>query len=493
MKFVFNDKAFLCLLSVALFMTNISAQQIPGKPVTITGRIIYSDKSTPKVIKVNFCHPLKSYSKSVRLNENGAFSVQEEMIFTQNMTVQFDDFFINLYVQPGDSVHLTIDASLPRKANFGWLTITGDDAALSSQLNKCVNYLYKLPHAKYDLTTSPENMLQQIKKSYGRYMDSLEKYASANTPDPAVTAWARNDIRYIVSQQIDGYVDINSITSADQQDRIRIFADEFFDIHNAANFRSMMFPVHLGNYVYLITRTDTAFSRLLKEGRLQDATRRGVAILLREPSTPCRDLMIYRFISSLTGKTPALLDSLENMESFFTQPLYAVYLKNEVNRKRYPVFPKISLTGVSYLTSSGEAASLPARDIFGYLAEKYPGEVIYIDVYATWCGPCRAEFKQTPALHKAFEQKDVVFVNLCLSSDMAVWKKMVKEQDLHGENYFFDRDAGQLFMGTYDLPGYPSYILVNKEGKIVTNSAPRPSEGDRTIGAIEQLLKGGKG
>ncbi|MDO6433490.1 TlpA disulfide reductase family protein [Flavitalea sp. BT771] len=492
MKFVFNITAILCILSAVLPTTGVFAQQGAGKLVTVAGRIIHSGDSTPKVVKVNFFHPLKSYNKSARLDENSAFRVQEEMIFSQNMTVQFGDFFIYLYVQPGDSVHLTIDASKLTKGNFDWLIITGDQAAFSSQLNNCVNYLYKLPHPKYDFTASSENMLQQVKKSYSSYMEALEKYAHLNALDPAVTEWARCDIRYLISNQINDYVDINKISFPSQQERIRLFTHAFFDTHNTANFRSAMFSYHLANYAYMITRSDTAVARSLKESRLRDAFKQGVSILLKEPATPCRDLMIYRFISSLTDKEPALLDSLGNLDSIFTKSFYTAYLKDEVTRKQYPVFPNTPLPGVSYLTSRGETEPLPAQDLFSYLTGKYPGKVIYIDVYATWCGPCRAEFRQTPALHSAFEKKEVVFVNLCLESDSAAWNKMIKEQNLDGENYFLDGDAGHLFMGTYGLPGYPSYILVNKDGKIVTIRAPRPSEGGRTVSAIASLMKDGK-
>jgi hypothetical protein len=58
-----------------------------------------------------------------------------------------------------------------------------------------------------------------------------------------------------------------------------------------------------------------------------------------------------------------------------------------------------------------------------------------------------------------------------------------------GEHYFFDEATTQLFLSAYKLPGYPSYLLVNKKGEIVTTQAPRPTDINKTAEAIDALLK----
>ena len=130
----------------------------------------------------------------------------------------------------------------------------------------------------------------------------------------------------------------------------------------------------------------------------------------------------------------------------------------------------------SYLNRKGKAQQIAQTDAFNYLTKKYPGKVLYIDVYATWCGPCLEEMKYSRALYQSMRGKDVVFVALCLQSDVPAWRKLLTDKHIEGENYFFTDDATKLFMGTYKLQGYPSYILVNKKGEITTTNAPRPSE-----------------
>lgn len=96
--------------------------------------------------------------------------------------------------------------------------------------------------------------------------------------------------------------------------------------------------------------------------------------------------------------------------------------------------------------------------------------------------------RETPELHKLMQGKDVVFVNLCLGSDREAWHKLIGQQRLEGENYWFDGDATQLMLGAYSLSGYPTYILVGRDGKIVTMKAGRPSALTRTAGQIDGLL-----
>ena len=48
--------------------------------------------------------------------------------------------------------------------------------------------------------------------------------------------------------------------------------------------------------------------------------------------------------------------------------------------------------------------------------DKYKGKVLYVDFYATWCGPCRQEIPYAKQLYQEFKHKDVVFLNLCAKS-----------------------------------------------------------------------------
>ncbi len=95
---------------------------------------------------------------------------------------------------------------------------------------------------------------------------------------------------------------------------------------------------------------------------------------------------------------------------------------------------------------------------------------------------------QFAELHRYFTGKDVIFVNLCLSSVFATWQPAVLKHNVEGENYFLDDNATALFMGEYNLYGFPSYMIIGKTGELY-NPAPRPSDMEAAILQIESLLK----
>ncbi|MFL1013561.1 TlpA family protein disulfide reductase [Flavisericum labens] len=106
------------------------------------------------------------------------------------------------------------------------------------------------------------------------------------------------------------------------------------------------------------------------------------------------------------------------------------------------------------------------------------GKYLYIDVWATWCGPC---VREIPALKKVEEQyhdKNIEFVSISIDkeSDFEKWKTMVSDRELKGVQLFADRDWNSSFVKDYGIQGIPRFILLDPEGKIVNTNAPRPSD-----------------
>ncbi len=477
------------LILAVLLMPCAFAEPVKTKQVVITCKLVHVTATTPRVFKINFLNPFQNSPQSAKLDERNEFCVREEMLFVQNMTIQYNGSFINLYVHPGDSVQLTIDASLLDKPDFEWVTIGGDHAVVSNQVNKCHSYLSKIPSLDYDYSLTPAAMLDAIKKDYERQMGILRKYAAENALAPEVVQWAERDIKYSIGNWMSDYLNIDSISMQEKRARASLFADPFFMIHDPANFQTMMFPYHLSAYASRITYAEPSIRAALMQGRKADGIKKGIAVLLKEPAGICRDYMLHHFISSFTRKMPALLDSLGDTRKYFTQARAYDYLKQVTALVQRTDFPYTVVEGISYLNADTLVEAIPPTDVFNFLAKKYPGKILYIDVYATWCVPCLEELKNVPALHQSYKGRDIVFVNLCLQSTMGKWKKMIKEKNIEGENYFFDEDATKLFMGTYKLNGFPSYLLTGKNGKIYTTNAPRPSEANALQTAISHLEK----
>jgi len=163
-----------------------------------------------------------------------------------------------------------------------------------------------------------------------------------------------------------------------------------------------------------------------------------------------------------------------------TMQAYKRYLDADLALKRELPEGAVSPTFEDYENFNGETTSL--KDL--------EGKYVYIDVWATWCGPCIAEIPALKKLEKEYHDKNISFVSISIddakrhggSAEKAheSWKKMVGEEELGGVQLFAPDGWETDFIKAYKIYGIPRFILVDPEGKIVSASAPRPSS--------EQLL-----
>lgn len=125
------------------------------------------------------------------------------------------------------------------------------------------------------------------------------------------------------------------------------------------------------------------------------------------------------------------------------------------------------------------------------------GKVVYVDVWGTWCGPCKEELKYNPQLKARFEGKDVAFVYLDMDDDDkdAIWREYIKVNGLTGIHLRKNRETIEPFWKelcaiTADKAAYyPQYFIFDKEGKLVVSKAKRPSSSEALYQQIETYLK----
>ncbi len=105
------------------------------------------------------------------------------------------------------------------------------------------------------------------------------------------------------------------------------------------------------------------------------------------------------------------------------------------------------------------------------------GKYVYVDVWATWCGPCKREIPFLKKLDQEFKGKDIAIVSMSIDKmeDKDKWLKMVKDENLGGIQIMADKDWNSDFVKAYNIRGIPRFILIDKEGKILNDNAPRPS------------------
>ena len=98
-----------------------------------------------------------------------------------------------------------------------------------------------------------------------------------------------------------------------------------------------------------------------------------------------------------------------------------------------------------------------------------------VDVWATWCGPCRKELPYLKSLEEEMEGKDVVFIGVSLDEkkDFEKWKKFIVDEQLPGVQLF--AGGWSKIAKDYKITGIPRFMVFGKDGQVVEANAPRPS------------------
>ncbi|PTT00298.1 TlpA family protein disulfide reductase [Pedobacter sp. HMWF019] len=102
------------------------------------------------------------------------------------------------------------------------------------------------------------------------------------------------------------------------------------------------------------------------------------------------------------------------------------------------------------------------------------GKVVLIDVWATWCGPCKAEEPHWEKLVKNYKGKDVAFVGISVDQNKKAWDKYTSEKNLNGIQLY--AGPGNDLSKAYQINGIPRYLLIDKKGNLITPDSPRPAD-----------------
>lgn len=139
----------------------------------------------------------------------------------------------------------------------------------------------------------------------------------------------------------------------------------------------------------------------------------------------------------------------------------------EVGSKLFSTKSGVDAADFSYPDQTGKMHSL----------SDYKGKVVVVDVWATWCAPCRSQFPYLKKLEKEMEGKDVVFIGVTIDAekDKEKWIEMIRSEELPGVHLFAGKDDDKITKD-YKITGIPHYMVFNKQGKLVTAEAPRPSD-----------------
>lgn len=189
-----------------------------------------------------------------------------------------------------------------------------------------------------------------------------------------------------------------------------------------------------------------------------------------------RDVLLHRLANAYVTRFG--IEDIQDMEN-----IYRTYVQDPVLVAKYDAARE-----KWNLASDGKPSpDFKGVDVNGkeYTLADFRGKYVYIDVWATWCGPCRQEIPYLKKLDEDYKDAQIVFLSLSVDQDKAKWVKMVKEQSMSGVQLHIGQNSS--FQQAYKIEGIPHFILLDREGRIIDKKMSRPSMDEVTRERIENL------
>jgi len=492
------------------------------KGVYKTGKLTYFDAVSRMV-----------NNKIFKIDSFGKFEISFDLMHPIINSIYFDienEFYSNFYIEPGKKYNVTIKESK--------LFFNGETGDLNNKIVEFKDFLsFKLEkkiaksNALHQKGLSIEDYLVAQKEIELEKLEFLDEFNMKYSFDKDVLEILKNEIKFKTAHSWINYrYDYSSGRPVERDTLPNDFYNDLFQeypINTTESYQSRVCIDYISNIVSVLQeegktnqkriefyKTFNLFSsehlevlsklyngdkNILKSNAFKDFNSQENIDIERTLSYRYNIHTIFENITWLNNQLIRdLVLSQSIARNYFLNninptvsewELLGDLIENEQILSFLKNFPKNKRLEIETTDVLDEDIKKTITEVKEKYVEKYLGKVIYIDFYATWCGPCRIEIPFAKSLHYEFENEDVVFLNLCAQSKKENWKNFLLQNNIQGENYLLSNEEYYLLSELYNVKGFPTYVLIDKKGKVVNYEAPRPSSKSQIIDEINKLLK----
>ncbi|MDP9079279.1 MAG: TlpA family protein disulfide reductase [Bacteroidota bacterium] len=445
----------------------------------------------------------------IAISKQGEFDSEIALTTQKFATLRYKNLMTTVLLSPGKSLGLLID-SAGKIISFSGTTAKENELLYQSKLNEPPFFLqgdYKTnPYAKL----SPADLQEKLVKPWFSIRDENIARVHKSTLNENDKQLIESEIYYQAYTELNYFA--HGVMSTDKK-----MVSEFI----LANFDGLqpepkIFPAGPWYYNFVETYISYLDTRIFIQYEPTDARSKeaflkvyhmsldsALAVVKRNGKSYIHWYLMKQYFSKSVAErylaqtiwkecgekdishvTPLMNDFKSN----FPASTYMPVLQLKVNALELSGKQNEQLKNIDVFASYEKVKSIYE------VVNAFKGKVIYLDVWGTWCGPCKRELTFNPRLKQHFKDKDVVFVYLDMDADEkdADWKKFIRLNGITGTHLRKSNTEIQQFWEEL-LPGkkerlYPSYFIFDKNGKLVQADTKQPSDGEELYTEIEKYL-----
>jgi len=477
----------------ALFLTLVSCLiSCDGKKnkSTILVKVTGTKSDKIKVVTTNLIDMSEDILVEDTVDDSGNKQLEFELDKPAFAFIIVGDGSAPLYLVPGYSLEISVDST----KNEGKPMLSGDGAAVNKYLAamQAVRQKFEFMDGKNSSQVEPEQFtvrLDSLEKGYNRLLKDLttqnklsDEVTSALIAQKKINLYCFNQT-YLMSHYGGDIKDpaipekLKTIAASVPLDTIAI-SSNIYD-YGIIWYYYLTKEIYQPIYEAHKTMDDDSLTRLMPLLTAQ---------AIRNTAHP-KHIKNFLLANSLnywlrtSGLTPEVETARKTLFREINEPVYTATIDKNFDKWRAlgPGKPAPDFTG---LNAKGEKISL----------SDLKGNIVYIDVWATWCGPCREEFADSKKVINHFKGNDKVkFLFVSIDEDTLTWRKLLSDKSLPPGIHInqVQKEQPDAISGKYYIWGIPRYILVDANGNMIESHASRPSSG-KVIGQLQELLDTGK-
>ena len=488
-------KTFIIFLALFVAVTANAQKTLKTDSVYLTGKVgkfeAYKEKANSLRIIINDLAFGKQLTYLGKINNDGTYSLSFIKTSTQDVMLLYNEQLGLIIVKPGD--HIQVNFNADDLANS--MTFAGDGAQFNREIKTYVQAKQNDPGLGYkgqrlerfsiinksEKENEPETHKKLLADIYAKETLFLTNYLKQHKVNEITKSWATIDLKYEYLNNLMRYAWLHPYYNKLQEDSFKV-PDSYFDFINQTDLDNTegAMSSNYGAYVFEYGRhiASKAFGRLYNVDNQ-------IELFLKQPAGLGRDVILSNLLYNLTqsGALDLVKTYLDKYKAAVQQPQFKAKVVKAYDDKVYQL-NNYKLPAAAQINNVPKTA---ADSLFSKILAKYAGKVVYVDFWATWCGPCRAEMPNSKELHKKLDGKDVVFLYLGVQSEEKVWKASIAEMGIEGEHFLLNNNDFNTISAKFQISGIPRYLLVDKMGRVYDSNAKRPGDGNLKQD-IEKLL-----